>query len=60
MSDKLRIKCLKLNNYRNHKFLKVEPEKDIALIGIFDNVLAEPLIDLFVSVAVVSLIAACI
>ena len=38
----------------------VEPEKDMALIGILDNVFAEPLIDLFVSVAVVSLIAACI
>ena len=33
MSDKLRIKCLKLNNYRNHKFLKVEPEKDIIMIS---------------------------
>ncbi len=33
MSNKLRIKCLKLNNYRNHKFLKVEPEKDIIMIS---------------------------
>tara|TARA_X000000950_G_scaffold289311_1_gene411856 strand:- start:3250 stop:4401 length:1152 start_codon:yes stop_codon:yes gene_type:complete len=33
MSDNLRITSLKLNNYRNHEFLKVEPEKDIIMIS---------------------------
>ena len=33
MSNNLRITSLKLNNYRNHKFLKVEPEKNIIMIS---------------------------
>ena len=33
MNNNLRIKVSKLSNYRNHKFLKVEPDKNIILIS---------------------------
>ena len=33
MNNNLRITKLKLSNYRNHKFLTIEPDKDIILIS---------------------------
>ena len=33
MNDNLRITKLKLSNYRNHKSLTIEPDKDIILIS---------------------------
>ena len=33
MNQNLRISKLKLNNYRNHKYVKIVPEKNIILIS---------------------------